>query len=261
MSVIKIVSLFLSTLILYSCSTPGQNIILPTAKNEIPAKFKEIIQKTGQLTDEDINVTVYKTVVQTVVAINTTSFSNSIFSTQPVEGTGSGFFISNDGYIMTNYHVVSNTSKLEITLADKSKWLAQLIGGNKEKDIAVIKINVPSRQFAVTPFGDSNNISVGQKVLVIGSPFGLTGTLTTGIISSVKRTLTAEDGTILNDIIQTDAAINPGNSGGPLINSSGEIIGINTALFSPNGGNVGIGLAVSINSIKDALKDIESKFK
>ena len=254
----KFSALILIPVIFCSCKTPGQSIVDPIPpKNETPDRLKAIVEKTGQLSDEDINVTVYKTVIDSIVAVNTTTVTRSYFSFQPVKGTGTGFFISSSGNILTNYHVIENATKLEVTLSDKSKWPAQLVGTDKNNDVAVININIPNKQFNVTPLGDSGTISVGQKVLAIGSPYGLNGTLTTGIISSINRTLPAEDGTVLKDIIQTDAAINPGNSGGPLLNASGEVIGMNTAIFSPNGGNVGIGFAVPINKIKEVLKFIQ----
>jgi S1-C subfamily serine protease len=257
----KVISGFsISVLIMISsCATPSQKIIDAPKVNEVPAELNKIIASTGQLSDEDINITVYKSVISSVVGINTTSVARDFFSFRPVQGTGSGVLISKNGYILTNYHVVSNANKLEVTLADKSSWIAKTIGGSKEKDVAVIKIDAPSSKYTIASLGDSNGITIGQKVLAIGSPYGLSGTLTTGIISSLNRTLPAEDGTVLKDIIQTDAAINPGNSGGPLLNSKGEIIGINTAIFSPNGGSVGIGFAVPINNVKDVLNEIQAK--
>jgi S1-C subfamily serine protease len=257
MNLKKIALLLFIPVFINSCKTPAQVLVDPTAKNETPDKLKAIVEKTGQLSDEDINVTVYRDVSDSVVAVNTTTVSRSYFSFQPVKGTGTGFFISRSGNVLTNYHVIEGASKIEVTLSDKTKWPAKLVGTDKDNDVAVIKVDVPNRVFNVVPFGDSGTISVGQKVLAIGSPYGLNGTLTTGIISSINRTLPAEDGTVLKDIIQTDAAINPGNSGGPLLNGNGEVIGMNTAIFSPNGGNVGIGFAVPINKVKDVLKLIE----
>jgi S1-C subfamily serine protease len=248
-------------LMITSCSTPTQKFLDTTKKNDVPDKLNEIIQKTGKLSEEDINVTVYKNVISAVVGINTTSVERNFFSFVPVKGTGSGVIINKNGYILTNYHVVENASKLDVTLSDKSSWEATAISGDKDKDVAVIKISAPTEKYSVVSLGNSDNIIIGQKVLAIGNPYGLSGTLTTGIVSSLNRTLPAEDGTILKNIIQTDAAINPGNSGGPLLNSEGEVIGINTAIFSPNGGSVGIGFAVPINEIKNVLMSLESKIK
>lgn len=244
---------------LASCSTPTQKLVGETTVSQVPTKLNSILQTTGQVTDEDINVTVYKSAISSVVGITTTSNSRSYFNFNAVKGTGSGVIINKDGYILTNYHVINGAKKVEVLLSDKSSWTATVIGGDKDKDVAVIKISAPGANFTVANLGNSDNINVGQKVLAIGSPFGLDGTLTTGIISSLNRTLPAEDGTVLKDIIQTDAAINPGNSGGPLLNATGEVIGVNTAIFSPNGANVGIGFAVPINKIKEVLKALEAK--
>lgn len=259
MSLKKISLISLITITLASCSTPTQKLTGETTISQVPTRLNSILQTTGQVTDEDINVTVYKSTISSVVAITTTSTSRSYFNFNAVKGTGSGVIINKDGYILTNYHVINGAKKVEVALSDKSSWTATVIGGDRDKDVAVIKINAPGANFTVASLGNSDNINVGQKVLAIGSPFGLDGTLTTGIISSLNRTLPAEDGTVLKDIIQTDAAINPGNSGGPLLNATGEVIGVNTAIFSPNGANVGIGFAVPINKIKEVLKTLEAK--
>ncbi|MBC7473146.1 MAG: trypsin-like peptidase domain-containing protein [Candidatus Sericytochromatia bacterium] len=253
-----LLSMLLTSLFVVSCSTPNQKIIDTTTNNDVPTKLNSIIQKEGQLSEENINITVYKSVYPSVVGINTTSITRDYFSFNEIKGTGSGVIISKNGYILTNYHVVDNAKTLEVTLSDKSVWPAKQVGGDKDKDVAVIKIEAPAALLTAANLGNSDSVAVGEKVLAIGSPYGLFGTLTTGIISSLNRNLPAEDGTVLKDIIQTDAAINPGNSGGPLINSKGEIIGINTAIFSPNGGSVGIGFAIPINKVKETLKNIQA---
>jgi putative serine protease PepD len=148
---------------------------------------------------------------------------------------------------------------LEVTLADESKWPAKLIGSDPDSDLAVIKIDAPREKLKPLPMGDSKNLKIGQKVLAIGNPFGLERTLTTGIISSLGRTIRSEAGTLMEDIIQTDAAINPGNSGGPLLNSEGEIIGINSAIISPSGGSVGIGFAIPVNAAKRVFPELIRK--
>jgi len=160
---------------------------------------------------------------------------------------------------LTNYHVVANAQKLEVTLADGSKWPANLIGSDPDNDLAVIKIDTPKEKLKVIQMGDSKSLRIGQKVLAIGNPFGLQRTLTTGIISSLGRTIRSEAGTLIDDVIQTDAAINPGNSGGPLLNSEGEIVGINSAIISPTGGNVGIGFAIPVNTAKKVVPELISK--
>jgi S1-C subfamily serine protease len=163
------------------------------------------------------------------------------------------------GHILTNHHVVANAQKLEVTLADGSKWPAKLIGSDPDNDLAVIKIEAPKEKLKVIPMGDSKSLRIGQKVLAIGNPFGLQRTLTTGIISSLGRTIRSEVGTLIEDVIQTDAAINPGNSGGPLLNSEGEIVGINSAIISPTGGSVGIGFAIPVNTAKRVVPELITK--
>ena len=201
--------------------------------------------------DERNNVGVYEKVADGVVNITSTAMQlDFFFNAFPTQGSGSGSIIDTKGHILTNHHVVADAQKLEVTLADGSKWPAKLVGSDPDNDLAVIKIEAPKEKLKVIPMGDSKNLKIGQKVLAIGNPFGLQRTLTTGIISSLGRTIRSAVGTLIDDVIQTDAAINPGNSGGPLLNSDGEIIGINSAIISPSGGNVGIGFAIPVNTAK-----------
>jgi len=181
------------------------------------------------------------------------------FNAFPTQGSGSGSIIDAKGHILTNHHVVANAQKLEVTLADGSKWPAKLVGSDPDSDLAVIQIDAPKEKLKTIPMGNSKNLKIGQKVLAIGNPFGLQRTLTTGIVSSLGRTIRSDVGTLIEDVIQTDAAINPGNSGGPLLNSDGEIIGINSAILSPSGGNVGIGFAVPVNTAKRVIPELLSK--
>jgi S1-C subfamily serine protease len=167
----------------------------------------------------------------------------------PREGQGSGFIIDTKGYILTNNHVVAKAQKITVTMANGERISATLVGRDPSSDLAVIKI--PSRHVNVVAFlGDSDKIRVGQKAIAIGNPFGLSHTLTTGIVSALNRGIRTADGNQIEDLIQTDAAINPGNSGGPLLNSSGEVIGINTAIYSLSGGYQGIGFAIPINTAR-----------
>jgi putative serine protease PepD len=154
---------------------------------------------------------------------------------------------------------VADAQKLEVTLGDGSKWPAKLVGSDPDNDLAVIKIDAPREKLKIISMGDSRNLKIGQKVLAIGNPFGLQRTLTTGIISSLGRTIRSAVGTLIEDVIQTDAAINPGNSGGPLLNSDGEIIGINSAILSPSGGSVGIGFAIPVNTAKRVVPELLTK--
>ena len=210
--------------------------------------------------DEKNNVAVYEKVADGVVNVTSTAIQmDFFFNAFPTQGSGSGSIIDTKGYILTNHHVVANAQKLEVTLADESRWSAKMIGSDPDSDLAVIKIDAPKEKLKVIPMGDSKNLKIGQKVLAIGNPFGLERTLTTGIISSLGRTIRSDTGTLMEDIIQTDAAINPGNSGGPLLNSDGEIIGINSAIVSPSGGSVGIGFAIPVNTAKRVVPELIAK--
>ena len=210
--------------------------------------------------DEKNNIAVYERAADGVVNITSTAVQmDFFFNVFPTQGSGSGAILDAKGNILTNHHVVANAQKLEVALADGSRWPAKLIGSDPDNDLAVIKIDAPREKLKVIPMGDSKNLRIGQKVLAIGNPFGFERTLTTGVISSLGRTIRSEVGTLIEDVIQTDAAINPGNSGGPLLNSEGEIIGINSAIISPSGGNVGIGFAIPVNTAKRLIPELISK--
>jgi putative serine protease PepD len=207
--------------------------------------------------DEQNNIDIYRAAAPGVVNITTISVERDFFlNIVPRQGAGSGSIINKQGYILTNHHVIRDTRRLEVTLADGSRWQGKLVGTDPDNDLAVIKIDAPPDKLTVIPMGDSDQLLVGQKVLAIGNPFGLGQTLTTGIISSLGRTLRAQNDTLMEDIIQTDASVNPGNSGGPLLDSSGKLIGINTAIFSPTGVSVGIGFAVPANSAKRIIPEL-----
>jgi S1-C subfamily serine protease len=210
--------------------------------------------------EEKNNIAVYEKMADGVVNVTSTAVQmDFFFNVFPTQGSGSGSIIDAKGHILTNHHVVANAQKLEVTLADGSKWPAKVVGSDPDSDLAVIQIEAPKEKLKVIPMGDSKNLKIGQKVLAIGNPFGLTRTLTTGIISSLSRTIRSEAGNLMEDIIQTDAAINPGNSGGPLLDSEGEIIGINSAIVSPSGGSVGIGFAIPVNTAKRVIPELIAK--
>ncbi|HEV8132018.1 MAG TPA: trypsin-like peptidase domain-containing protein [Acidobacteriota bacterium] len=201
--------------------------------------------------DERNNIEIYKRTSPGGVNVTSTTVEYDFFyEPVPAQGIGSGSVIDSEGHILTNNHVIEGAEKLEVTLSDKSKYRARVIGADPVADVAVIKIDAPKSKLHPIPFSASGNIQVGQKVLAIGNPFGLQQTLTTGIVSSVNRSLRTENGMLMNDLIQTDAAINLGNSGGPLLNTAGEIIGVNTTIFSiRGGGNIGIGFAVGARTL------------
>ncbi len=204
--------------------------------------------------EEKINVEVYKKALPSVVNITSTAVSfNFFYGIVPQQGQGSGFVLDREGHILTNYHVVENARLVEATLSNRKKYKAQVIGTDRGHDLAVIQISAPG----LTPatLGDSRGLQVGQKVFAIGNPFGLEGTMTRGIVSSIRSVETPE-GAKIDEAIQTDAAINPGNSGGPLLNSHGEVIGINSMIASSVGQSAGIGFAIPINTAKALLNDL-----
>ncbi len=206
--------------------------------------------------EEQNNIAVYKRALPSVVNITSTQVAlDFFFRVVPQQGQGSGFILDKAGHILTNYHVIDGARLVEVTLSDKHKYKAQIIGSDKWHDLALLQINAPNLQPAI--LSDSRQLVVGQKVYAIGNPFGLSGTMTRGIISSI-RSIHGPTGNPIEDAIQTDAAINPGNSGGPLLNSRGEVIGINTLIISPNGADQssGIGFAIPINTAKAILGDL-----
>ncbi|MBN1848970.1 MAG: trypsin-like peptidase domain-containing protein [Deltaproteobacteria bacterium] len=206
--------------------------------------------------DEKINIDVFEKVHPAVVNIVATTLGvNFWLEIIPREGQGSGFIIDQKGYILTNNHVVEKAQKIIVTLSDGNKINASLVGRDPTSDLAVIKIPEGNANISVS-LGDSDQIRVGQKAIAIGNPFGLSHTLTTGIVSATNRSIMMDENTQIDDLIQTDAAINPGNSGGPLLNSNGEVIGINTAIFSISGGYQGIGFAIPINRAKEVASQL-----
>ena len=204
--------------------------------------------------EEQLNITVYKKALPSVVNITSTQVAFDFFyGAVPQQGAGSGFVIDGEGHILTNYHVIQNARQLEVTTSDKKKYKAQVVGADPAHDLAVIQI--PIKTVPRAEIGDSKSLVVGQKVFAIGNPFGLNGTMTRGIISSI-RSVRGPKG-FIDEAIQTDAAINPGNSGGPLLNSHGQVIGINSMILT--GGveqSAGIGFAIPINTAKSVLDDL-----
>jgi len=212
------------------------------------------------LPDEEVNARIYEEVSPGVVNINTVVVTHDFFfNPLPGRGVGSGSIIDDRGYILTNTHVIEKADQIQVTLADGGKFSGRLMGADPNNDLAVIKIDAPSERLRVIPFGNSADLKVGQKVLAIGNPFGLDRTLTQGVVSSLGRTIRAENGRLIRGIIQTDAAINPGNSGGPLLDTSGRMIGVNTAIFGPSGGNIGIGFAVPVDTAKKVVPQLIAK--
>src|SRR5215470_10602046 len=204
--------------------------------------------------EEQNNISVYRKNIGSVVNVTSKAVAFDFFyGLVPQEGQGSGFIIDKDGHVLTNYHVIADARTVEVTLHNRKKYRASVVGTDRAHDLAIIQIKAPELQ--AMSLGDSRNLQVGQKVYAIGNPFGLSGTLTSGIVSSI-RSVQEPDGVTIDEAIQTDAAINPGNSGGPLLNSHGEVIGINTMIASNVGQNAGIGFAIPINTAKAVLSDL-----
>jgi putative serine protease PepD len=234
---------------------PTQVEALPLGGSSTPMS---IAQRDAALTeDEAINVRIYRQVSPAVANILTKATEYDFFMDPvPVEGAGSGFVIDPRGYILTNFHVVEGAQSIEVVLGDQSRYPAKFIGADQRNDVALVKIDPKGKNLAALPLGDSAAIQVGQKVLAIGNPFGFQSTLTTGVVSALGRTVQTSQSTFIDEAIQTDAAINRGNSGGPLIDSHGQVIGINSAIYTPTGTTAGIGFAIPINTAKSIANDL-----
>jgi S1-C subfamily serine protease len=208
--------------------------------------------------EEQQNIRVYENRNPGVVNITTETVSyNWFLEPVPREGnTGSGSIIDQRGYVLTNNHVVEEAFKVFITLADGSRLEGEVVGSDPENDLAVVKFDPENRELTTIPLGRSQDLRVGQKVIAIGNPFGLDRTLTTGIVSGLGRPIRTRNDLVIRDMIQTDASINPGNSGGPLLNAQGEMIGINTMIYSPSGGSIGIGFAVPVDTARRVVPDL-----
>jgi S1-C subfamily serine protease len=207
--------------------------------------------------DEVLNVRVYRETSPAVANVLTKATEYDFWMDPvPVEGAGSGFVIDGKGYILTNFHVVQGAQTIDVVLGDQSRYTAKFIGADQRNDVALLKVEPKGKPLMALSLGDSAALQVGQKVLAIGNPFGFQSTLTTGVVSALGRTVQTSQTTFIDQAIQTDAAINRGNSGGPLINSHGEVIGINSAIYTPSGTTAGIGFAIPINTAKRIAHDL-----
>ncbi len=218
------------------------------------------VSPTGGLTNsEKATINLFENAAPSVAFITTSNLRRDHWSrniTEIQRGSGSGFVWDKKGHIITNYHVIDGADKAQVTLGDGSSWEASLIGVAPEKDLAVLKIDAPLDQLRPIPVGQSDNLKVGQSVFAIGNPFGLDQTLTTGIISALGREIESQGRVPIRDVIQTDAAINPGNSGGPLLDSSGRLIAVNTAIYSPSGAYAGIGFSIPVDVVNWVVTDL-----
>jgi S1-C subfamily serine protease len=236
---------------------PAKVEALPLGRSN-SGSLKDVAARDAALTeDEVLNVRIYRQASPAVANILTKATEYDFFMDPvPVEGAGSGFVIDPRGYILTNFHVVKEAQSIEVVLGDQSRYPAKFIGADQRNDVALVKIDPKGKQLAALPLGDSSVLQVGQKVLAIGNPFGFQSTLTTGVVSAIGRTVQTSQDTFIDEAIQTDAAINRGNSGGPLINTRGEVIGINSAIYTPTGTTAGIGFAIPINTAKAIAHDL-----
>ncbi len=236
-------------------------LINPFRRNmlNLDAEPRAITARGDLAADEKTTIDIFKTNSPSVVYVTSIALRRNFFSLNAVEipqGTGSGFVWDTEGRIVTNFHVIEDANRVQVTMADQSSWKAVLVGAAPDKDIAVLQITAPAGQLRPITIGRSDDLMVGQKVFAIGNPFGLDQTITSGIISALNREITSVTGRAIHGVIQTDAAINPGNSGGPLIDSAGRLIGVNTAIYSPSGAYAGIGFAVPVDEVNRVVPQL-----
>ncbi len=229
--------------------------------NRVEAAPREITPRGELSSDELANIDIFERWKASVVFISTRErvldfWTRNVMSVP--RGTGSGFLWDDHGHVVTNWHVVSGAAEANVRLADGRDYQATLVGASAAHDIAVLRIRVPENLPVPVAIGTSEDLRVGQKVFAIGNPFGLDWSLTTGIVSALDRSLSGDDGGIIQHLIQTDAAINPGNSGGPLLDSAGRLIGINTAIYSPSGASAGVGFAVPVDTVNRVVPQLIS---
>src|SRR6202167_3088212 len=258
--IVVITALLVSGFLLVTTKTDwGQRRILDPVSSAAPLwSGPSSTHATGLSSDETNNIDIYKSSHLATVNITSTVYRRTIFfEVYPSKDQGSVFLISSDGKIVTNNHVVAKYRQLDVTLTDQSRYKARLLSRDETNDLALLQID-PRGKLPALHLGDSDALQVGQKVLAIGNPFGLEGTLTVGIVSSLGRSIRGENERTLEGLIQTDAAINPGNSGGPLLDSARNAVGINTVILAPDGGNIGIGFAMPINRAKLMLDDFQA---
>lgn len=220
--------------------------------------FFSVLAHGAFLPDEQNNIDIYKKINPAVVNITATTLARDFFfDLVPQKGLGSGVIIKPEGYVLTNEHVIGKAVEVEVTLYDKTQYSAKVVGRDPDSDLAVLKIEPKDKKLTSVEFGQPEVLAVGQKTLAIGNPFGLGGSLTVGVISSLGRDIRASlQSPIIKDVIQTDASINPGNSGGPLLDSSGKLIGINAQIYSQSGGSEGIGFAISIKTLNKVVPQL-----
>src|SRR5436309_6987049 len=218
-----------------------------------PRAVPRAVTPRGELSQgEKSTIGLFRQASPSVVHITAITVQRDLFTLNVIqipEGTGSVVVWDTNGNVITNFHVIQNADAAQVTLADQSNWKARVVGVAPDKDLAVLRIDAPATRLRPIPIGTSKDLQVGQGVFAIGNPFGLDQTLTTGVISALNREIESVTRRPIQGVIQSDAAINPGNSGGPLLDSSGRLIGVNTAIYSPSGASAGIGFAVPVDTV------------
>lgn len=253
--------LLLVAVLVYQMATSGTGL---SVLHDPAAQPHPIAARGDLASDEKSTIELFRNASPAVVHITTLSVGRDRVHLNLFEipqGSGSGFIWDENGYVVTNFHVISGAQRARVTLADNSSWPARLVGAEPDKDLAVLKIDLPKARLRSLPIGSSSDLSVGQKVFAIGNPFSLDQTLTTGIISGLGREIQSVTKRPIQNVIQTDAAINPGNSGGPLLDSAGRLIGVNTAIYSTTGAYAGIGFAVPVDTVNRIVPQLIQKGK
>ena len=240
------VSLLSTAFVLGGLSLPG------AAESRHDAAPRAVAPRGALAADEQANIDLFKRTSPSVVPNTTLAAQRELFSTsvqQVPRGTGTGFVWDHNGHIVTNFHVIQGGNAARVTLADQTTVDARLVGAFPDRDLAVLRVDLPREKLAPLAVGTSRDLLVGQRVYAIGNPFGLDQTLTTGIVSALNREIESFNQRTIRGVVQTDAAINPGNSGGPLLDSAGRLIGVNTQIASPSGANAGIGFAIPVDEV------------
>ncbi len=266
-----VLSILCAALIVSGCAQVGSTAFVATATplpvptyTPTPPPATPATAETAQIDAQGLDIAerrvidVYDRVAPSVVNVTTQVLRRGFFfEAVPEEGAGSGFVLDREGHVLTNFHVIDGARQIEVTLDNEQTFSAQVVGSDPRFDLAVLKVDAPAEILHPVELGASSSLRVGQRAIVIGNPFGqFSRTLTTGVVSALDRTLEGQDGRPISGVIQTDAAINRGNSGGPLLDSSGRVIGINTAIFSPSGTNAGVGFAVPVDTIRRVLPEL-----
>jgi len=233
---------------------PGQRLASPV--EQINPNLSRIFDPAGHTPEEAVNVAVYEASNRSVVNIESKSVRNGLLLEVQAEGAGSGAVIDQSGHILTNYHVVKDATTIQVTLFNSENYEAKLVGADPLNDVAIIRIEAPVEELFPIAIGDSRQLKVGMRVFALGNPFGLERTLTTGIISSLNRSLQIRQNWAIKSIIQIDAAINPGSSGGPLLDAHGRLIGINTAIATTSGQSAGVGFAIPVSMVKRVVPQL-----